>query len=83
MKVIRYQSTDGVLHETEEECAKRDLEIRVSAEVSELNFDLGRCYSGTDSGYNGRVLYENDIPNFITDNATLIFEAFLRAMDPK
>ena len=83
MEVIRYQSTDGVLHETEEECAKRDLELRIIAEVSELDFDLGRCYSGADSGYDGRVLYEDDIPDFIADNATLIFEAFLRAMDPK
>lgn len=83
MKVIRYQSTDGVLHETEEECAKRDLELRINSEVSALKFDLGRLYSGSDFGYAGRVLYEEDIPNFITDNATLIFEAFLRAMDSK
>lgn len=83
MKVIRYQSTDGVLHETEEECTERDLALRIIAEVSELDFDLGRLYRGADFGYDGRVLYEDDIPNFIADNATLIFEAFLRAMDPK
>lgn len=83
MKVIRYQSTDGVLHETEEECAKRDLELRFIAEVSELDFDLGRCYSGTDTVYDGRVLYEDDIPDFIADNATLIFDALSRAMTPK
>ena len=45
MKVIRYQSTDGVLHETEEECAKRDLELRIIAKVSKLDLDLGRCLS--------------------------------------
>ena len=83
MKVIRYQSTDGFLHETEEECAARDLELRINSEVSALEFDRGYFYSGADFGYAGCVLYEANIPDFIADNATLIFEALLRAMDSK
>ena len=83
MKVIRYQSIDGILHETEEECAARDLSIRIRDEVFALEFDLRTLCDGDDYGYDGRILHDRDIPEFIADNAVFLFGVLSRAMELK
>lgn len=56
MKVTLHKSTDGELHSTAKECAKRNIELRVRAIAEKTTFNLERFDQS------------DDIRTFIADN---------------
>lgn len=69
MKVTLHKSTDGVLHESAKECAKRNIELRVRAAAENVVFNTGtfEVTSDTESG-----LREEDIAAFIAANQEVL-----------
>ncbi len=66
MRVTLYKSTDGKLFETHEEFAKHEASLKIAqaADTAEFNTD---AFSDDDRG--NRVLFLEDIPAFVADNA--------------